>query len=840
MGGVAATLDQLKIVTTGQTGDDIASFDSGTKFTATNVNLSSALDKGVHIFSGSSGTVSGGTIATFGTNGVGADVTGAGSSGSFSNLTITTQGSLASGVRADSGGALTASTLWINTSGNNAAGVRATGVGSSAAGTGLTVTTNGTNAPGAQVDNGAMLTMSNGALTTSGMGSYGLAASAGANAAMVSNVNIATSGSNAAGVFATDASSSITATGLSVATSGTGAAGAQVNDGAALSLANSALTVSAGNGLVVSATSVPTAVNTVTLSNVTLASPQGASIAVTGGVNNIAFNNSTATANNGQWLNVSSLNASNPTTLNLTVDPSTVQGAAVTDAASTSNVIFQTGTLWTLTGNSNLTSLTNNSAQIIFSAPSGMPGAVSTFKTLSVNNYAGSGGTIGLNSYLGGDGAPSDMLVVNGGTATGSTALRITNAGGPGASTPGNGIEVIGAVNGGTTTPAAFVLAGRVVAGPYEYQLFRGSVDASGSQDWYLRSERVDPTSPPQPPASTQPPSGSGLVASPPSAPLYRPEVASYLANQYAAVSMFVHTLDDRQGPSLWLDNADTGDQDGQRRSSWLRIVGSTMDTVSGDRNFTSDADTVLIQGGTDVTSMKLGGAHGRLHVGAMFGYGDGHSNDTASGNPAGSQGHTAGLNLGVYGTWYQNDVNRLGAYVDVWSSYGWFRNTVDGNRLPEVGYKSHVLTVSGETGYAVKIRPDSHWVVEPQVQLIYVHYGQDAVNEPNGTQVSNEGSPNGWMSRLGLRTSYSWQGEHGARCEPYLTLNWWHDSVDNALAFNQTVMQGLLPKNRVEVKAGLDADVSQRWKVWGNVAYQWGRQSFEGTTVRVGAKYIW
>ena len=56
---------------------------------------------------------------------------------------------------------------------------------------------------------------------------------------------------------------------------------------------------------------------------------------------------------------------------------------------------------------------------------------------------------LSLNTYLGADASPSDTLVVDGGAATGATALRITNQAGPGAKTTGDGIQVVQAINGG-------------------------------------------------------------------------------------------------------------------------------------------------------------------------------------------------------------------------------------------------------------------------------------------------------------------------------------------------------------------------------------------------------
>ena len=68
---------------------------------------------------------------------------------------------------------------------------------------------------------------------------------------------------------------------------------------------------------------------------------------------------------------------------------------------------------------------------------------------LTTTSYTGAGGTIAMNTFLAGDGSPSDKLVINGGTATGMTGLMIHNSGGPGAETFGNGIQVVSAINGG-------------------------------------------------------------------------------------------------------------------------------------------------------------------------------------------------------------------------------------------------------------------------------------------------------------------------------------------------------------------------------------------------------
>src|SRR5262245_55616629 len=103
-----------------------------------------------------------------------------------------------------------------------------------------------------------------------------------------------------------------------------------------------------------------------------------------------------------------------------------------------------------------------------------------------VGNYFGGGGRLLLQTVLGGDGSPSDRLVISGGTGSGSTIINVTNLGGLGAMTIGAGILVVEAAGGATTTAGAFSLGGIVAAGPFEYLLFRGGVTPGQADSWFL------------------------------------------------------------------------------------------------------------------------------------------------------------------------------------------------------------------------------------------------------------------------------------------------------------------------------------------------------------------
>ena len=107
----------------------------------------------------------------------------------------------------------------------------------------------------------------------------------------------------------------------------------------------------------------------------------------------------------------------------------------------------------------------------------GIPDPTPPGTTLTVaGNYVGAGGALNLNTFLGGDGSPSDVLIINGGSATGSTFVHVTNVGGPGEETTANGIQVVSAINGATTAPGAFSLGnGELRAGAFDYDLFQAA-----------------------------------------------------------------------------------------------------------------------------------------------------------------------------------------------------------------------------------------------------------------------------------------------------------------------------------------------------------------------------
>lgn len=190
-------------------------------------------------------------------------------------------------------------------------------------------------------------------------------------------------------------------------------------------------------------------------------------------------------------------------TVNLSLASSSVLSGVVT-AADTS---LDASSIWNVAASSTPASL-GNAGAVNYPAPTG--GAFSTVTTSTY--YVSQGGALAMHTQLGTDGSPSDQLIVttdvldaapsqvlplaarakaaSSAQAAAPTKITITNVGGAGAATTGNGILVV-KVN-GQSPASAFVLANQpLTAGAFTYQLVQ---QADGN--WYLTSE-LTPLVPP-------------------------------------------------------------------------------------------------------------------------------------------------------------------------------------------------------------------------------------------------------------------------------------------------------------------------------------------------------
>ncbi len=480
-------------------------------------------------------------------------------------------------------------------------------------------------------------------------------------------------------------------------------------------------------------------------------------------------------------------------------------------------------------------------------------------KTLTVSgDFDGANGVVELDTVLGDDSSVTDKLVVNGSTS-GNSFLKVNNAGGTGAYTTADGIEVIqvaGASNG------AFALAGRVVAGTKEYLLAKGGKSDPLNGNWYLRSEMpvepeqppvepeqppvepeqppvepeqppVEPEQPPvepeQPPVEPEQPPTRPEQPEPPQE-VYRPEIGSYLANRYSATNMFRHTRHDRIGDF---------DYRGDSQSVWVRGDVDTFKAKTASSQIKLDTYSNSLQVGghlweTDVSDY-------RVQLGWMVGKGKAKTQSSSLLTGYGASSSVEGYSYGAYGTLFSNSGDQTGPYLDAWLSRGVFDNEVKGQDLDKEAYRSHLLTGSLEAGYTFHIGDTSEfaYMVEPQAQVIVNKYDMKEHREVNGTQVSTAKST-GVTTRVGARVFTRPHDKMNHRVRPFVEANWWHDNNDYAASFNGDKVSLDLNKNMFEGKLGAEIELSKDVKMWTSISAEVSPGSQSNVGGQIGIKYTW
>ncbi|EEV0137220.1 autotransporter outer membrane beta-barrel domain-containing protein [Escherichia coli] len=461
----------------------------------------------------------------------------------------------------------------------------------------------------------------------------------------------------------------------------------------------------------------------------------------------------------------------------------------------------------------------------------GKPGNV-----LTVNgNYTGNNGLMTFNATLGGDNSPTDKMNVKGDTQ-GNTRVRVDNIGGVGAQTV-NGIELIEV--GGNSAGNFALTTGTVEAGAYVYTLAKGK--GNDEKNWYLTSKWDGVT-----PADTPDPINNPPVVDPEGPSVYRPEAGSYISNIAAANSLFSHRLHDRLGEPQYTDSLHS---QGSASSMWMRHVGGHERSRAGDGQLNTQANRYVLQLGGDLAKWSSN-AQDRWHLGVMAGYANQHSNTQSNRVGYKSDGRISGYSAGLYATWYQNDANKTGAYVDSWVLYNWFDNSVSSDNRSADDYDSRGVTASVEGGYTFEAGIFSGsegalntWYVQPQVQITWMGVKDSDHTRKDGTRIETEGDGN-VQTRLGLKTYLNshHQRDNGKQREfqPYIEANWINNSKVYAVKMNGQTVSRDGARNLAEVRTGVEAKVNNNLSLWGNVGVQLGDKGYSDTQGMLGVKYSW
>lgn len=120
------------------------------------------------------------------------------------------------------------------------------------------------------------------------------------------------------------------------------------------------------------------------------------------------------------------------------------------------------------------------------------------------------------------------------------------------------------------------------------------------------------------------------------------------------------------------------------------------MRFTDGSKQLKTQANRYVLQIGGDLAQWSSDGLD-RWHLGVMAGYANQKSKTHNTHNGYASRGHVNGYSAGLYATWYANEVDKTGTYLDSWVLYNWFDNTVQGDHLASEKYKSDGITASIE-----------------------------------------------------------------------------------------------------------------------------------------------
>ncbi len=116
-----------------------------------------------------------------------------------------------------------------------------------------------------------------------------------------------------------------------------------------------------------------------------------------------------------------------------------------------------------------------------------------------------------------------------------------------------------------------------------------------------------------------------------------------------------------------------------------------------------------------------------------------------------------------------------------------------------------------------------------------------NAHTEANGSRIENDAN-NNIQTRLGFRTFIRTQeknsGPHGDDFEPFVEMNWIHNSKDFAVSMNGVKVEQDGARNLGEIKLGVNGNLNPAASVWGNVGVQLGDNGYNDTAVMVGLKY--
>jgi len=547
-------------------------------------------------------------------------------------------------------------------------------------------------------------------------------------------------------------------------------------------------------------------------------------------------------------------------------------------------VALTNGTAFTLTGNLSAGAVTIDATSTLFAGNGVNPtitGAVTNGGLIDLTNgtsgpadvltiagnYTGNGGAIAFNTFLGDSSSATDRVVINGATS-GQTFVQVNNAGGGGAQTTGNGIELI-QVN-GASAANAFTLGNRVAAGAYEYLLFQNGVGAAANNgNWYLRSTlEICITDPTLPACNTGGGSGGGDGGGGGDSsggggggtiPIYRPEVIvdtaiPALASRFGLATL--GTWHERTGGEFANNYVTTAD--GQRLAVWGRIFGDTGSYGRGfsgnaiDRSSEFDhhgpsysfnyggiqAGSDLLRressdGGHDVAGFYGGAGTARASVRSVLNVGFG-----ANAGSVAMEGYSLGgyfTHVGVNG-WYVDAVLQGTRYDNIRAT----SNISESQTLKTNGWG---WVASLESGYPIAL--GHGFVFEPQAQLVYQSLSFDNGADAFGRITFSDS--NAAYGRLSARLLQNWTLQEGRQVSAWVRTSVWTDfgaqaktTFSNLQGLNGTTFGTDLGGSWLQVDLAVSAQLSRNASLFAIANYNHSFYEGQSWGGRAGIRMAW
>ncbi|MBB3545344.1 MULTISPECIES: autotransporter outer membrane beta-barrel domain-containing protein [unclassified Rhizobium] len=391
-----------------------------------------------------------------------------------------------------------------------------------------------------------------------------------------------------------------------------------------------------------------------------------------------------------------------------------------------------------------------------------------------LGNYTGLDGELRLNTTLGDDSSPTDMLLVTGNTA-GRTLVDVVNVNGGGALTS-DGIKII-SVDG--FSDGTFALLGdyefegqpAVVGGAYAYRLYKGGASTPNDGDWYLRSV----LNPSDPDIEQE-------------IPLYQAGVPVYEAYPQLLLGLNgLPTLEQRVGNRYWShagnvvppregapqernifieDSGIWGRVEGAHSRFSPRFSTSGADYDINSFRFQAGLDGLFIENdnGRLIGALTAHYLHGKAKTDSI--YGDGEIS-------------TDGYGIGGTLTWYGEN----GVYVDGQAQGTWYDSDLN-STLANLG----LTNGNNGFGYALSLEGGQHLVLDqqlsvtPQAQLVYSNVDFDSFHDTFEARVGLD-QGNSLQGRIGVSIDRqnAWQNDKGMidRSYVYGIANLYYEFLD-------------------------------------------------------------